>query len=55
MPEHHIPRGFLPEDLRDIERQGEVIVAITTEDDGRCLVTTRYRTVDEVETREVTA
>jgi hypothetical protein len=43
MPIHHIPRARLDEDVRDIERQGEEIVSVTVDTDGRYLVVTRYR------------
>ena len=52
MPEYHIPRGRLHEDLRAIERDGEEVVSIVPDpnDPDRFEVVTRYKG-DKLETR----
>ena len=55
MPEHHIPRAHLHEDLRVIDHEGEQILSITPDptDPDRYLVVTRYKGEGEHETRAV--
>lgn len=45
MPEHHIPRGRLHEDLRALDHDGEEVFTIAPDpsNDDRFLVVTRYR------------
>lgn len=52
MPEHHIPRGRLHEDLRSLDRDGEDVVTVMPDpdDDDRFLVVTRYKS-NRVEVR----
>ena len=52
MPEHHIPRGRLHEDLQALDHDGEEVVTITPDpsNDDRFLVITRYKGTS-VETR----
>jgi len=52
MPEHHIPRGRLHEDLRALDHDGEEVVSIVQDPDDleRFTVITRYKG-DKLETR----
>ena len=53
MPEHHIPRGRLHEDLRTLDHDGEELVSIVPDptNTDRYLVVTRYKGDDHIETR----
>lgn len=44
MPEHHIPRGRLHEDIVELRREHEEVVSIAVDPDDvtRYIVTTKY-------------